>query len=443
MNNRLVYTSGLAIIVALGGFLLGFDFSVIAGVLPFIKDYFTLNEWALGFTATVISLGTIPGTFSAGPIIDLFGRKKILIVCALLYAVSAVTSALATDFTFFNIARVIGGLAIGASIITAPVYVAEISPPEYRGRLVGINQFTIVLGISVAYFSNYFLLPLEHNWRWMLGVEAFPAMLYFIFLFLVPESPRWLVMKGRIEQAKNVLLKFAPEKEAESELTDIHNSLLHHDKVRYAELFHGKVLVLLGIAIVLGICQQMSGVNVVFSYAPMIFKQSGAGTQAAFVSAVFVGLVNLLSTVVAIWLMDKVGRRPLLLTGAAGMTLSHISLTLAFWFKLQGALVLIPILSFIAFFAMSMGPGYWIVASEIMPNRVRGLGISIIQGITNAASMLVVFFFPWAEKNFGLSGAFLAYSFVTLFTFFFVFKVIPETKGKSLEEIEVALGVRE
>lgn len=438
---KLVYASMISVIVALGGFLLGFDFSVISGVLPFIETYFDLNEWQLGFTATVINFGAVFGTLLAGPIIDAVGRKKVLLVSAILYTISAICSALATDFIFFNIARIIGGLAIGASIITAPVYVAEIAPPKYRGRLVGINQFTIVLGISIAYFSNYFLLDVgEHNWRWMLGVEGIPAILYFFFLFLVPASPRWLVMKNREDEAREVIQKIVERNEVETELRKIHESLANKTRAFYADLVKGRMLRYMVIAIVLGLCQQMSGVNAVFSYAPMIFEKSGAGTQAAFMSAVFVGLVNLLFTVLAIWLMDKVGRRPLLISGAIGMTISHVTLTIAAASnRFEGGIVLAAILLFIASFAASVGPGYWIVISEILPNRIRGLAISVIQGLTSLASMVVVLLFPWELKVLGLTGTFLVYGFITLFTVFLVHFFIPETKGKSLEEIEMSL----
>jgi MFS transporter, SP family, arabinose:H+ symporter len=438
---KLMYAGTISTIVALGGFLLGFDFSVISGVLPFIKTYFNLNEWQLGFAATVINFGAVAGTLVTGPIIDTAGRKKVLLICAVLYTVTGVASALSRDFLFFNITRIFGGFAIGASIITAPVYVAEIAPPKYRGRLVGINQFTIVLGISLAYFSNYFLLDIgEHNWRWMLGVESIPAALYFFLLLMVPESPRWLVMKKRDNAARDVLRKVVEERDVVSELKEIRNSLINKQKVSYAELVKGKILRFLIIAIVLGLCQQMSGVNAVFSYAPMIFEKSGAGTQAAFMSAVFVGLVNLLFTIGAIWLMDKVGRRPLLIAGAAGMTVSHAALTIAAYSgHFEGTIVLAAILLFIASFAVSVGPGYWIVVSEILPNRVRGLAISIIQGLTSLASLVVVLLFPWELKMLGSAGTFLVYGLVTAFTVLLVYFFIPETKGKSLEAIEMDL----
>jgi sugar porter (SP) family MFS transporter len=436
--NKLLYAGMISMIVALGGFLLGFDFSVISGVLPFIEKYFNLNEWELGFTATVINFGAVFGTLITGPIIDVFGRKKVLIVCAILYTVSAILSAIAVDFNVFNIARIIGGIAIGASIITAPVYVAEIAPPGYRGRLVGINQFTIVLGISIAYFSNYFLLEIgENNWRWMLGVEAFPAIFYFLFLLIVPESPRWLVMKGKVDFARKVLRKVNTEEDVEPELIEIQMSLANRVKVSYSDLIRGKMVRIMIIAIVLGLCQQMSGVNAVFSYAPMIFEKSGAGIQASFMSAVFVGLVNLLFTVLAVWLMDKIGRRPLLMAGALGMTLSHITLMItAYFYNFEGIFVLIAILFFIASFATSVGPGYWILISEILPNKLRGIGISIIQGLTSLASMVVVLLFPWELKVLGITGTFFIYSLVTGFTICLVYYFIPETKGRSLEEIE-------
>ena len=445
MTNKLLYTGYISVVVALGGFLLGFDFSVIAGVLPFIEGYFNLDAARLGFAAANVSYGAVLGTIAAGPAIHRLGRKKVLVTCALLYAASAVLSAVATDLTFFNVSRIIGGLAIGASIITAPVYVAEVAPPQYRGRLVGLNQFTIVLGISVAYFSNYFLLDIgENNWRWMLGVEAVPAALYFLLLLRVPESPRWLVMQGREVTAREVIERLVDRAQASSLLQDIQTSLAGSPgQARYRELFTGKLARVMAIAIVLGLCQQMSGVNAVFSYAPMIFEQAGAATSAAFISAAVVGVVNLVATVIAIWSMDRFGRRPLLIAGATGMTLAHVVLAgSALAGHFEGYLVLAAIMLFIASFALSVGPGYWILISEILPNRARGIAISVIQAITSMASIIVVQLFPWQVSTVGIAGTFGIYALVTIFTIVLVQRHVPETKGKSLEQIQQHLLAR-
>ena len=445
MTNKLLYTAYISVVVALGGFLLGFDFSVIAGVLPFIEGYFNLDAARLGFAAANVSYGAVLGTIAAGPAIHRLGRKKVLVACALLYAASAVMSAIATDLTFFNVSRIIGGLAIGASIITAPVYVAEVAPPQYRGRLVGLNQFTIVLGISVAYFSNYFLLDIgEDNWRWMLGVEAVPAALYFLLLLRVPESPRWLVMQGRDVTAREVIERLVGRAQASSLLQDIQASLAGSPgQARYRELFTGKLARVTAIAIVLGLCQQMSGVNAVFSYAPMIFEQAGAATSAAFISAAVVGVVNLLATVIAIWSMDRFGRRPLLIAGAAGMTFAHVVLAgSALAGHFEGYLVLAAIMLFIASFALSVGPGYWILISEILPNWARGIAISVIQAITSMASIIVVQLFPWQVSTVGIAGTFGIYALFTVFTIVLVQRYVPETKGKSLEQIQQDLLAR-
>jgi len=511
------YVVRTALIVALGGFLMGFDASVISGVVKFIEIEFGLSSLQLGWAVSSLTLTATLAMMVSGPLSDIFGRRTVLYGAAVLYAISAIGSALAPNYTLLVIARMIGGLGVGASLIIAPMYIAEIAPPAIRGRMVSFNQLNIVLGISVAFFTNYLIVQLgqsdatwaqqlmfgPYNWRWMLGLETLPAVLYFACLFAVPESPRWLVMRGQREAGLAILEKACGAEAAQRDLAALQASLAagkNKGKVRISALLAPSLRLVLLIGIVIAIVQQITGINAVFFYAPMIFEQSGIGTNAAFMQAVLVGLVNLAFTVVAILLIDRLGRKPLLVGGLAGIAVSMIVLAYGFWsasytlspdmidtlpeavstglasiagqtygsdlaFKaaidgavgtalatqfqseiiavaidMNATLILLSILAFVASFAISVGPVMWVLFSELFPNRVRGLAISFVGLINSAVSWAVQQFFPWELANLGNALTFVLYGVFAVLGLLFVIARVPETKGRSLEELEEFLA---
>ena len=460
------YTIRVALIVALGGFLMGFDASVISGVVSFIGPEFELTNIQIGWAVASLTLTSTLAMMTAGPISDRFGRRPVLKVAAVLFAVSAIASAIAPDYLTLVIARMLGGFGVGAALIIAPMYIAEISPADIRGRMVSFNQLNIVIGISVAYFSNFLILSLgqsdfawaqslrlgDWSWRWMLGVEAIPAIIYFLALFSVPESPRWLVMRGKAAEALQILSRVSGRTQAEADLGAVQVSLdaeAHLEKGSIKELFLPAMRLVLTIGIVIAILQQITGINSVFFYAPMIFEQSGIGTDAAFMQAVLVGIVNLVATVVAILLIDKLGRRPLLITGLVIIVSSMLLLAYSFssasygpggeLVDMNATLVLIGILSFVAGFGISLGPVMWVLFSELFPNRLRGIAISFCGLINSSVSFIVQLVFPWELENFGPATTFLIYGSFAVVGLIFVMRILPETKGRSLEELEAEL----
>jgi MFS transporter, SP family, arabinose:H+ symporter len=511
MHSRF-YIVRTTLIVALGGFLMGFDASVISGVVRFIELEFGLTTLQLGWAVSSLTLTATLAMMVSGPLSDRFGRRTILYAAALLYGISAIGSALAPTFALLVAARMIGGLAVGASLIIAPMYIAEISPPHMRGRMVSFNQLNIVIGISVAFFTNYLILQLgqseagwtqtlgfgEHNWRWMLGLETLPAILYFTGLFFVPQSPRWLIMKGREAEALPIMELAIGRDEAAKEMTEIKASIAreaHLEKGTIRDLFMPAMRFVLTIGVVVGILQQITGINSVFFYAPVIFEQSGIGRDAAFVQAIFVGLINLVFTVVAILLIDRIGRRPLLGVGLTGIAVAMFVLAFGFYqatytlgpeateivaeyaeqlqpligqtftsdvtfktalqqelggdvarlyesqliaqaIQMNPMLILFGILGFVASFAISIGPVMWVLFSELFPNRIRGLAISFVGLINSAVSFLVQLVFPWQLAQLGSGTTFLIYGIFAAAGLVFVLMVVPETKGRSLEELE-------
>lgn len=515
-------TTTTTLIVALGGFLMGFDASVISGVVKFIEPEFNLTKIQLGWAVASLALTASLAMLVAGPLSDKLGRIPVLKIAALLFAISAIASALASSFTALVIARMLGGLGVGAALIIAPMYIAEIAPAAHRGRLVSFNQLNIVIGISVAFFSNYLILKLGQsqsswaialnfdswNWRWMLGLETLPALVYFVCLYAVPESPRWLIMRGRKEQALSIMQQTRPAAEAEQEITQIVTSLEtsspHSNTVtQLSELFKKPLRLALIIGLTVAIVQQITGINAVFFYAPMIFEQSGIGTDASFMQAILVGLINLAFTLVALALIDRVGRKPLLMFGISGIagfmfllaygfntatytlsaaTIEQLSQSIdsAQMLALQAlqdtsfssdiafkqatltalgeqsfrglestlinsaisinpTLILVGILGFVASFAVSIGPVMWVLFSELFPNRIRGIAVSFVGLINSGVSFMVQLLFPWQLATLGSAGTFLIYGLLAMIGLVIIGRLLPETREKSLEEIEQLL----
>jgi SP family xylose:H+ symportor-like MFS transporter len=435
MNKKLLFAT---IVSALGSFLFGFDTAVISGTTKFISQFFKLTDTTLGITVSIALWGTVLGSIAVGKPGDTYGRKVMLSICGILYFISAVGCAIASSWNVLLFSRFLGGLAIGAASVMAPMYIAEISPGRLRGRLVAVAQFNIVFGILVAFFSNYLLVSLgENNWRFMFGVMAIPASIFFILLFFVPESPRWLVKKDKIDEARSVLNSVGAEN-VESELADIVKSLKEEIGQGVTKLFQKKYSFVILCAVLLAIFNQLSGINVIMYYAPMIFEKAGSSTNSAMLQAVAVGVTNMLFTILAMFFIDKFGRKTLLLIGAVGMFFSLGGAALHYYDEtLFGSTgVVIFIIGFIAFFAFSQGAVIWVFLAEIFPNKVRSKGQalgSFTHWIMNAIIGLI---FPIALTKFGGGNVFMFFSVMMVPFFFFVWKMMPETKGKSLEELE-------
>lgn len=541
MNDRSSYTLLVSLTVALGGFLMGFDSAVISGVVDPLKDHFDLTPAQVGTAVACLTAGATLAMALAGRVADRFGRKPVLICTAALFSVSALWSAFAGSYVELVIARVIGGFGVGGALLIAPMYIAEIAPPEKRGRLVSFNQLNIVLGFSAAFFSNYFLeqhfkiaapTAADPNamavdpaaWRWMLGVEAIPAILYLGSLVLVPRSPRWLAIQGRLDEARTVLAKTGGEGTADSALEEVRQNLsAARHEASFGELFASRMGRVMFIGLGLGYFQQITGINAIFYYATTIFEMTGVGRDAALMQAIYVGLVNVVFTLIAMWLIDRKGRRPLLLVGTGAMTVALLTNAYAFnagtyqlsgdrlaatatdlsekaaakegtpdfeaalaalaplteasnshkeflqaidrlaaelqpsapaladairdaeedlpkkALQANGDLILAAILLYIAAFAISLGPVMWAMFSEIFPARMRGVAISAAGFFNSLVSYGVQKFFPSGLAEFGPAGVFLFFGVFAALAFVFSLKVVPETKGKSLEELEAQL----
>jgi MFS transporter, SP family, arabinose:H+ symporter len=432
------YVILISVVAALGGLLFGFDTAVISGTINFIQPYFGLSEAGLGWTVSSLLFGCIAGVFLAGKAGDHYGRKKVLMAAAMLFFISAVGSASAHSLVLFVTARVLGGIAVGVASILSPMYIAELAPAKYRGTLVSLNQLAIVIGILVAFFSNYLLVNTgENNWRWMLLVMAAPAVLLFFSLFLVPESPRWLVARGRNDDAFNVLVKTSGKEFAAAELKEIEETLKNQEESTFRDLLAPKIKPLLFIGIILAVFQQITGINTIMYYAPKIFANVGQSNDSALLQTILIGGTNLVFTLVAMVLIDRFGRKLLIVIGSTGMMLMLAGLSaLYFTNQTSGVLVLMFILGYIAFFAASLGPALWVVATELFPNRLRSKGMSIaIVSLWIACTIVSIAFPVMLEK---LSGGitFLIFALICLANLLYVLKYVPETKGKTLEELE-------
>ena len=433
------YLIGISLIAALGGFLFGFDMTVVSGAIPFLEKIFALSGASLGWAVSSCILACIVGAAFAGKLADVYGRKRVLLGTAVLFAVSAVGAGWAHSFNAFIIYRLLGGLAIGAASGVAPIYVAETAPTRYRGRFVSFYQMAIVVGILTSYYSNYFLLRTGADaWRWMFTAGVAPAVLFCFLLFFVPETPRWLAKTGNEAKALAILARIDGPEYAQRELAAIRETLQVR-KGRLADLLEPRMRRIVIIGALLGIFSQISGANAVFLYAPRIFAQTGAGLQDSLFQTSLVGLINFICTFIPIMLVERVGRRPLLLGGVACMTASMSLLTWLFLRHATGLAVLLTVLVFIAAYCSSIACLTWVILAEIFPNRIRGEAMSVANLCLWSANYLLLQTFPVIEARFGIAAAFGAYSVICVIILLFVWKFIPETKGKSLEEIEIQL----
>lgn len=433
-----LYVLLISVVASLGGLLFGFDTAVISGTINFIQPYFGLSEAGLGWTVSSLLFGCTVGVFLAGKAGDHYGRKKVLMAAALFFIISAVGSASAHSLSFFVISRVLGGIAVGVASILSPMYIAELAPAKSRGTLVSLNQLAIVIGIQVAFFSNYLLVNTgDNNWRWMLLVMAAPAILLFFSMFLVPESPRWLVAWGRNDDALKVLIKTSGKESASFELKEIEETLKNQEVSTFRELLAPKVKPLLFIGIILAVFQQITGINTIMYYAPKIFADVGQSNDSALLQTILIGSTNLVFTLVLMVLIDRFGRKLLIIIGSTGMMLMLTGLSILYFSsQTSGVLVLVFILGYIAFFAASLGPALWVVATELFPNRLRSKGMSIaIVALWIACSIVSISFPVMLER---LSGGitFLIFALICLANLLYVLKYVPETKGKTLEELE-------
>lgn len=440
-SRKSVYLSTVA--AALGGLLFGFDVAVISGTVGSLERVFVLDEFWLGFTVAVALIGTIVGAFTVGGPADRYGRRPVLIVLAVLFFVSALGSALAQNWVPFLIYRFIGGLGVGGASVVAPMYIAEIAPSHMRGRLVLVNQLNVVTGILLAFLSNYIVAQLVAGsaaWRWMFAVEAAPAALFFVCLFFIPFSPRWLVKQGRTAEARNVLDQLG-EEDVEGELGEIVASLKHEMGRPTEALFKREYAFPIFLAWAVAMLNQLSGVNALMYYAPSIFEQAGAGANTALLQSVAVGGTNLAFTVLALFVIDRFGRRPLLMVGGLGAAVALAATAFGFASEIvSGGIVLVGLLGFIAFHAIGQGAVIWVFISEIFPNRVRSKGQALGSFTHWFMAAVVSWTFPViAEASGALAFAF--FSSMMLLQFFFAWKVMPETKGLSLEELEYKLGI--
>lgn len=518
-----IYVALLAVIVALGGFLLGFDSAVIAGAVPYYTKIFGIDQASFwfGFSVSSLTVGSIAGNFVGGILADKYGRKIVLLGTASLFAFCAIGTALSHNLTFFIVARLLGGLGVGMAILVAPMYIAEVAPQKYRGVLVSVNQLNIVLGISIAFFTNFFINKLvvdpNINWRWMLGVGAIPAILYFVLLFFVPPSPRWLAQRKRIDEAKRILGRIGDERYTDTTIREIQLNIekdKNKKKAYFGELFSKELRLILIIGLGIAFLQQISAINAILYYAPIIFESAGGGRDAAFMQAVILGIVNVVFTIVAMLLIDRLGRKPLLVIGLSGIILAYVLSSYAFYnaeykitpnalehiteelitnemdplvveniqtglnpvldrkysseleffeevkkasgtyysdvknvilknsISMNSVLVLLGILLFMASFAISLGPVTWALLSEVFPNRIRGLAISVAGTFNALVSATVVTVFPMELTRFGSGLTFALFAIIGILGLLFVLKYIPETKGKSLEEIEEQLIIK-
>lgn len=445
----------ISLVAAMGGLLFGYDWVVIGGAKPFFEKYFELHDAQLvGWANSCALVGCLLGSLFSGGLSDKFGRQKLLLVSAVLFAISSVLTGWAFTFFWFVVWRILGGVAIGMASNLSPMYIAEVAPAAMRGRLVALNQLTIVIGVLAAQILNLLIAqPMsdtatweviqnswngQYAWRWMFTAVSVPSLIFLTGAFFLPESPRWLVKNGTPEPARDILARIGGDAYAAGELKDIQATLSREEigHVRFADLAQPGILRLLLIGIVLAVLQQWSGINVIFNYAEEIFREAGYGISSILFNIVITGLVMLVFTLIAIQTVDKFGRRILMLTGCAGIALSHTLIGFGYWFHLKGLLVVIPVMAAIAFYSFSLAPVTWVLISEIFPNRIRGAAVSVAVSALWIACFILTYTFPLLNSKLGPAWTFWLYAAICTAGTFFIFSFVSETKGKSLEQIE-------
>ncbi|MDB5087436.1 MAG: transporter [Mucilaginibacter sp.] len=438
-NSR--YIIGISFISALGGYLFGFDFAVISGALPFLRVQFALDAWWEGFLTGSLALGCIVGCLIAGRLADRYGRKPGLMTAAIIFAISSIGVALAQTLTWFVAMRFAAGIGVGMASMLCPMYIAEISPAAVRGRNVAINQLTVVIGILVTNLVNYFLADKGVDaWRWMFGLGVVPSAIFLIGVTWLPESPRWLIKAGKVDQAKKVLNKIGSQLFVQQTFKAIEQSMVGAEKQSYKAVFEKSVRPAVIVGITLAVFQQFCGINVVFNYTSTIFESVGANLNRQLFETVAIGVVNLVFTLIAMWQVDKLGRRPLMLGGALGLSVVYIILAFLLQNHSSAGLVSIFVLLAISMYSMSLAPVTWVLISEIFPNKIRGLASSIAIVSLWGAYFILVFTFPILAKKLGAYGPFYLYAGICFLGFLFIKSKVKETKGQTLEELEQHLA---
>jgi len=462
---RPIYTGVIAFVAALGGLLFGYDWVVIGGAKPFYEVFFHLTsapnaDTLIGWATSCALVGCLLGSAAAGACSDRFGRRPVLIASALLFAASSLLTGWAHVFSSFILWRIAGGIAIGLASNVSPVYISEISPPHWRGRLVSLNQLALVVGILLAQIVDWRIAvaggaantatalawdswPVQFGWRWMFTAVAIPSAVFLVAALLVPESPRWLIARDRIPAARRVLARLADADYAESEVLAVQASIASEStqsRAHISELLSPALRRPLLIGVTLAVLQQWSGINVLFNYAQEVYRDAGYGVGDILFNIVITGAINLLFTLIAMTLIDRIGRRSLMLFGCLGIGIAHLLVALAYHLHLRGLPVLVFTLCAIACYSMSLAPVTWVIISEIFPNRIRGIGVSAAVSALWAASFILVYTFPWMNRALGSSGTFVTYGIVCLAGFFFVRNNVYETRNKSLEEIQAGFA---
>lgn len=448
MDNK-KYITFIAFSAALGGLLFGYDTAVISGAIGNLTEYFHLTPIETGWAISSALVGCLIGALFSDYLSNRFGRKATMLITAILFILNSIGTALPISFTMFVLFRIVGGIGVGIASMVVPMYIAEIAPPKRRGALVGNYQLAIVIGIVVVYFVNYFIAlqgdanwNLNIGWRWMFGSEIIPSVLFLVFIFLIPESPRWLFQKGKSTEAIGVLEKLNSPDDAIQVQTEIQNSLHQEDKNQWEQLKNPIFKKALLVGIGLSVLQQLTGINAILYYAPEIFKSLGSSTDVSLLETSILGVVNLIFTLLAIRFVDKMGRKPLLYIGSIGMTIALAAVGLFIYYNALGNWVLPFLLLFMASFSISWGPIVWVLLSEIFPNKIRSLALAISVFIQWVANFVVTQVFPslvenqWLKTNFNGAFPFYLFSIICLISLLFVWKNVPETKNKSLEQMD-------